>query len=139
MSYLNIALDKVRAIFEEEDALEPSIAASIFGYVAEHQNVRHINLGFVKQLCKLPHTEKSDVAVLKTLQALSGDAIGYLSVGFEYVDENEEIHNISRAAFVDAIQNSIDPFSGERAQDLARRVLIFYYPDESFPKRLIHE
>jgi hypothetical protein len=138
MSYLNIALDKVRAIFGE-DALEPSIAASIFGYVDEHRNVRHINLGFVKQLCKLPHNEKSDVAILKTLQALSGDAIGYLSVGFEYVDENEEIHNISRTAFVDAIQNSIDPFSGEPAQDLAGRVLIFYYPDESFPKRLIHE
>ena len=138
MSYLTIAFNKLVAIFGES-ALEPSIATSIFRYVNEHKNVRHINLAFVKNLCGLPHGEKSDIAILKTLQVLSGDAIGYLSVGFEYVDDNDEIHNITHASFVDAITNSIDPFSGETAQGLARRVLIFYYPDKSFPKRLIHE
>jgi hypothetical protein len=138
MSYLKLVLDKLAAIFGE-DALEPRIAASIFSYVDEHKNVRHLNLAFVKQICQLPHTEKSDVAVLKTLQALAGDAIGYLNVGFEYVDDNEDIHNITRAAFAEAINNGIDPFSGEETQGLSQRVLIYYFPDESFPKRLIHE
>lgn len=138
MSPLTLALDKLTAIFGA-NALEPTIAESIFSYVNAHENVQHLNLAFVKQLCKLPHSEKSDIAVLKTLQALAGDAIGYLSVGFEYVDENEEIHNITRAEFADAIDHGIDPVSGEKAPDLSQRVLIFYFPDKTFPKRLIHE
>ena len=137
MSYLDIALDKVGAIFGE-DALEPRIAASIFDYVKNYKNTRHINIAFVKNLCKLPHTDKSDIAILRTLQALSGDAIGYLCIGFEYVDENEEIHKITHEEFSDAINNSIDPISGENAENLAQRVLIFYYPDKSFPQRLTH-
>jgi len=135
MDYLDLALSKVKAIFGA-DAPEPRIAMAIFEYVSEHQNVRHLNLAFVKRLCKLPDNEKSDVAVLKTLQALAGDAIGYLNVGFEYVDENEEIHNITRVAFIDAVNHGVDPFSGEYSQDLAQRVLIFYFPDDTFPTRL---
>lgn len=138
MSPATIAIDKLTAIFGA-NALEPAIAQSIFGYVDKHDNVRHLNIAFVKQLCKLPHSEESDIAVLKTLQALAGDAIGYLNVGFEYVDDNEEIHNITRAEFIDAIDHGVDPVSGEQAQNLSQRVLIFYFPDSTFPKRLVHE
>ncbi len=133
-----MVIEKLEAIFGNETP-ETRIASAIVSYVTEHgDNVHHINLAFVKNLCKLPNTAHVDVSVLKVLQALAGDAIGYLSVGFEYVDNNEEIHNISRAEFSGAIYDSIDPISGERADDLAERVLIFYFPDKTFPMRLLH-
>jgi hypothetical protein len=139
MSYVVMVIEKLQAIFGV-GALEPRIASAIMAYVSEHgTSVRHINLAFVKQLCKLPNTEKVDVSVLKTLQALAGDAIGYLNVGFEYVDSNDEVHNISREAFAGAVYESIDPISGEHADDLSEKVLIYYFPDRTFPKRLLHK
>lgn len=137
MSFSQTVIEKLQAIFGAE-AHEPRIALAIMSYVEEHANVRHINLAFVKQLCKLPNTATADVLVLKTLQVLAGDAIGYLNVGFEYVDANEEICNISRTEFIDAINDGIDPISGEHSEDLSERVLIFYSPDMTFPMRLLH-
>jgi hypothetical protein len=139
MTYTDVVIKKFKAIFGEE-ALEPRIASFIISYVAYHQTaVRHLNLASVKQICSLPNNDRSDVVILKTLQALAGDAIGYLKVGFEYVDKNEEIHNIGQAEFLDAINEGVDPISGEKSSDLAERVLIFYYPDKTFPARLLHQ
>lgn len=133
-----MVIHKLEAIFGIE-ALEPSIAMKVMAYSVEHSGqVHHINLAFVKSLCGLPNTQKSDVSVLKTLQVLAGDAIGFLRVGFEYVDDNECIHKISHIEFVDAIKHGIDPLTGEKSEnDLAERVLIYYFPDTTFPERLI--
>lgn len=134
-----MVIEKLTAIFGDESP-EVHIAETIIAYVTKRgASVRHINLALVKLLCMLPNSEKNDVAVLKVLQVMAGDAIGYLNVGFEYVDSNEEVHNISREAFAGAVYESIDPISGEHSSDLSERVLIFYYPDKTFPKRLLHK
>lgn len=139
MNYPNVVVKKLEAIFGAQ-ALEPRLALTIMTFVESHrEGVHHLNLASVKQFCKLQNNVEVDVQVLKTLQVLAGDAVGYLNVGFEYVDSNEEIHNISRFEFISAIEDGIDPISGELSEDLAERVLIFYFPDSTFPKRLLQQ
>ena len=124
MISLSSSLNSLTEVFGDGD--ERVAAEKTLGFLLDHPNTRHINIGLVRQITR--DGSISDQAILRTLQFLAGDSIGILSPKFEFLDADDEPQDISVEEAKIAALDQINPFSGVFDPECGQRLLLYFEP-----------
>jgi hypothetical protein len=110
------------------DGVEHEIATVLFDFLKLHSDTSHINLPLMRQLTPGAGSGTRDREILRTLQFLAGDAVGFLDAKFEIFDDLDHPHPIATNAVRDAINYKLNPLTGELDPDVAQKITVFFTP-----------
>jgi polyphosphate kinase len=90
-------------------------------------DVCHITYGSLRQVIGQEYT---DIELLKSVQYLCGDRANLLEIGFELIDSNDEIYELSNSDVNLAKKTGdlIHPETGEYVKNFEEKVHIYFKP-----------
>lgn len=119
-------VDSLRRSFGDGDEL--AIVNLLLDFLDKHRETNHISLQLIRQLLTDAESGKKDRVILRALQFLAGDSIRILEIRFEIYGPDEAAHDITDEEAQVALQEHIDPFTGEQDPLIAQRLGMYFAP-----------
>lgn len=123
-------LSKLERVFGK--GVESEVTRKLLGHLSRHVETTYINLQMVRQVAFGSDTAEHDIEVVRTLQYLSGDGVRILAMGFELLDNTEPPRRLTKEEARVALEQGLDPLTGNFDLTIRRRVSLWFSPTDEF-------
>lgn len=132
-------LASVDRVFGPNSGVEKSVTKSLLDFLSKNPATSHISLQLVRQLTPNSSKGQFDHVILRTLQYLAGDAVGFLDIRFEIIEGDEEPVELEKQVVKEALSMSVNPLTGESDVQIATKIFMFFCPTQEAIRSLANQ
>lgn len=120
------------------DARLGAACLAVAHYVYEAEGIRHLTFGKLRRIVSRgTEFELSEQELVSLAAYLCREDLGVLRIGFEFVDEDEEVHPLTNhdVSLAKKINGLPHPVTGQLIENFEQFVLVFFEPGDQIERK----